>query len=1158
VLFLDDCNYDLNPWKPALTPLPEEWVAFVGHLDQKLKGSSNVSPSYILDVRYNAKRVGNRLRAWQVPWQAVMAGYLWEYDKDLIQGSGLTEADAVVNCIEQAILYARAIEAEDLPPLLTPPYEDLGALLLATAIYFQTLKILQEKCNDSQCDVKKRASIESIALVLRNIFKLIGIWILKREIEDLCEQLCAPRKYQVRKRELTSIFQRDTSLIEAARHLLINSYEKAAQRPILIDPMLCNVVGLKRRQQSQSIISPQVPLNGFDLITFNVIVPTVQDCYMALGVFSQLGQIQEQVVEQVTSPKPNGSSNIFLRLLLKLPEELSHAPGHTGNTTYLCRLQIATHFMNAITWYGCLHPDCYPLYLKPSQHKEFLMPSVSELWHSKEGKVFLAIQQDLAERSHLPNERAPIIVYDKDRKSICLPKKATALDFAYAVDPNTGEYAAEAFVNNRKSPLYRELDAGDIVEIRTASHIQTQQEWLNRNYARTPKALQEIQKSLKRHPQERRAYNQLREILEHHHYMLTTETLDEELRQLVKQHSLGTHSEYIRLLDTRKDTRYTPEWAAHQIMEQIAERNEISPAEMTKLSWIPVLDISLNTQKNSIHSQSLCGFCRPKYPHNIMGRIRKRTGELVVHKESCPHLLDPPSKLLPMIWQPQPAAFCVSFSMIAQDRKGLVFDLTKLLRTQRCDIRYLHAEAIEDGQARICFKVEVHTNKDVSDILQVVKKREPGARIEIDAATTPRQVLNRLRKQYRQEELWDTSTLERAFIEARAVQPLRIAHLRNPFDISHPASPRMFFGRSQEIATIQEKLCHGELGGAIVLYGPLRSGKSSICTNFVDHHILFDHHAQRPIWGIIHSLINAQWNNEESIFFELAGRVCKKFTAQFQQATSRWQDFEESDPQIRFRLLVQECVAHVPNARLIIVLDEFGGAIESFQNERLSFRFFTFWRELMYEIPQLSLLFALPTSAFNLLFSKKFANVFSFTKSVPVKYLDEIGAQQLLVDPLREQHVEVYPTSVTRARKLTGGSPYYMAMLGQQLIEQLNRDIHLQLITDNELLSVAEQIIQENTGHNFNFLKQELQNEKERRILEAIVELSWRIKQSNVQCKVIADLLKMSIYETRQHLDRLRDGLILDEIGPRSNPYYSFKIDLVRRWLLHHREFFAA
>ncbi len=1157
---LDNGNDHLIPWKPSLTPLPEEWVAFVEYLDQQLKGSPHISPNYILDVRYNAKRVGNQLRTWQAPWQAIMAAYLWEYDEELIQRSGLPEADVVVNCIKQATLYARSIEAEDLPPLLTPPYEDLGALLLATAIYFQTLKILQEKNANRPCDVKKRIAIESITLVLRNIFKLLGIWMLKREIEDLSEQLCTPRKYKMQKRELTSILQRDVSLIEAARHLLINSYEKATQYPIFIDPVQCNVAGLKRRQQSQSIISPQVPLNGFDLITFNIIVPTVQDCYMAFGVLSQLGQIQGQVVEQLTSPKPNGSSNIFLRLLLKLPEELAHTPGHTDNPTYLCRLQIATYLMNAVTWYGCLHPDCYPLYLKTSQYKEYPMPSVSELWHSEEGKVFRSIREDLANSNVLPDREFPIIVYDKDRRPVRLPKGVTALDFAYAVDQNIGEYAAEAFVNNRKSPLNRELDAGDIVEIRTASYIQTQQEWLDRNDARTPKARQEIRKSLQRHPQERMGYNQLRGILDRHHYMLTAETLEEELRQLVKQYRLGTYLEYIRLLDTGKDVRYTPEWAAQQIMEQIAERNEISTTEMTKLSWVPVLNIPSSPQKTRISSQHLCGFCRPEHADTIMGRIRKRTGELVVHKERCPHLLDSYAKLLPMGWQPQAAPFCVSFFMIAQDRKGLVSDLTRLLRAYPCDLRFVHAEAIENGQARICFKIEVHTNKEVFDILEAVRKREPQARVEIDAATTPQRILNRLHSQHKQEELWDTMALERVFKEAMDILPSRNTHLRNPFNISRPAAPKMFFGRSREIANIQETLCDGELGKAMVLYGPLRSGKSSICTNFVEHHILFDRHAKRPVWGVLQSLINAQWDNEESIFSELAGRLCKKFAAQFQLAAPRWQDYEESDPQDRFRSLVQECVAQVPHSRLILVLDEFGGAIESFENKTLSFRFFTFWRELLNEVPQLSLLLALPTSAYNLLSSTKFSNVFSFAQNVKVRYLDEIGAQQLLIDPLREQHIEVHPTTVALARRLTGGSPYYMTMLGQQLIELLNRDVYCQLITDDELLAIVEQIIQENTGNNFDFLKLELQNEQERRILEAIVELTWQIKQSKVQCKVIADRLKrsMPIYETRQHLDRLRDGLILDEIGPRSNPYYSFKIELVRRWLLHHREFFAA
>ncbi len=1147
---------DLTPWKPTPTLLPAEWVAFVERTGQQVQDSPPVSPSYILDVRYNSKRVGDQLRDWQIPWVAVVAGYLWEIDDELIRGSGLPGADRVIYCKRQSTLYARAIEAEELTTLLTPPYEDLAALFLAIAIYFQTLKIMLEANGYDPYDVRKQASIKSVTLVLRNIFKLLGVWVLKREIEDLGEQLCAPRKFKTLQKELTYILQRDRALTQAARRLILNAYQGAAQRPMQIELVPCSVAGLTRRRQSQSVTTPDTPLNGFNLTTFNVIVPTVQDCYTAFGVLSQLGNIPERVMDQLTNPKPNGSSNIFLRLQLKLPGDLKHAPGYRDNPTYLCHLQIATHLMNAITWYGCLHPSCYSLYDKSSQQKDYPILSPSELWHSKEGKVFLSIQKDLANSSVAPDEQAPIVVYDKDRRPVRLPKIATGLDFAYAMGADVGNYTAEIFVNNRKSPLYRELDAGDIVEIRTANYIQAQRDWLRRNFARTVTARNEIHKSLKRSYQERRGYNQLYEILDRHHYMLTPETLDDELRQLVKQHKLGTVGAYIMLLDAGKNAPYTPEWAAQQIMTQIAERNEISATELAKPSWAPVIEISSNVRKNAVYRQHLCGICEPKYPQAIVGRMRKRTGELVVHRENCSHLLDSHVELLPMTWQPQTAPFRVSFYMIAQDRIGLIHDLTKLLRASQHNLVYLQAEAIEFGQARISFKVEIYADKTAFDIQQAVRKIDGVERVEIDAAKTPQRIMDRLRRQRKQRGHLDNASLGDIFREKMVVQPPRKEHLKNPFDISRPATSKMFFGRSQEIATLKEILCNGEHGKALVLYGPLRSGKSSICTNFVDHYILFDRYALRPVWGIVHSLQNAQWENEESIFSQLAGRVGKQFCAQFQIAAPLWQEYETDDPQARFRQFVQDCVARVPHARLLLVLDEFGGAVELFENGVLSFRFFTLWRELLYEIPQVSLLFALPTNAFTTLSSTRFSNVFSFTRSKKVGFLDPVGARQLLVDPMREQNIEIHPTTVTLAHRLTGGNPYYMAMLGQQLIEQLNRDITCQLVADDELRVVVEQIVQENPGYNFDFLKQELQGE-EKRILEAIVELTRQIKQSKVQCKVIADWLKISNYDARRHLDRLRDGLILDEDGPTSNPFYSFQIELVRRWLLHHREFFT-
>src|SRR5947209_316763 len=95
------------------------------------------------------------------------------------------------------------------------------------------------------------------------------------------------------------------------------------------------------------------------------------------------------------------------------------------------------------------------------------------------------------------------------------------------------------------------------------------------------------------------------------------------------------------------------------------------------------------------------------------------------------------------------------------------------------------------------------------------------------------------------------------------------------------------------------------------------------------------------------------------------------------------------------------------------------------------------------------------------------------------------------------------------------------------------------------------------SSQNFDFLREELQNSVETRILEGFIELTSRARESKVQYKKLAMWLNISPSIVRRHLDRLRIGLILDENGPFSNPYYSFKIELVRNWLTRNRWFFS-
>ncbi len=372
-------NPDLTPWAPTPTQIPENWMKLANKLAQQAKGSPH---PYVLDVKYNSQRVGDQLRSWGLPWQVVMAGYLWEYDNEQIRYDNLDDVDCVINHITYANLYTRYIKDENLPPLLTPPYEDLGALLIAVAIYYQALQVLEEQSKDQPYTKTMQSNIGRVGRTLLNITKRLGMWHFKRDIEDLIEQLHSPVKFVEIKREYEGILEQDAIMLEDTRQLFTNSYFEATQRHITILCTECGVSGLKRRMQDERALAAlEKPLlTCFDLTTFDIIVSTFQECYAVFGVLSQLGYIQDHVIDQIANPKSNGYSHLAFVLTLKPQATYTHSLKWPESYTRVCHIQIATHLMHAITWYGCLHPNYYLLHTKTPKKEKIEPLPLNQLW----------------------------------------------------------------------------------------------------------------------------------------------------------------------------------------------------------------------------------------------------------------------------------------------------------------------------------------------------------------------------------------------------------------------------------------------------------------------------------------------------------------------------------------------------------------------------------------------------------------------------------------------------------------------------------------------------------------------------------------------------------------------------------------------------------
>jgi (p)ppGpp synthase/HD superfamily hydrolase len=1147
---------DLTPWKPTPTQLPADWLELSNTLAEEVKGSFR---AYVLDVKYNAENVGNSLRSWGLPWQVVMAGYLWEYDEEKIRHANLYDVEMVLGHINGANIYSSYIEDSVLTPLLNPPYKDLGALLIAVASFYEALRTIQRQSNQNPYRGEKLSQFESVGRNLLNIAKSLGVWAFKREVEDLIEQIRSPRKFSEQKQEHDEILQRDAAQLQEICQALTISYQQATQQPIKVIYTACGVTGLERRIQDAhtTATSQKTQLTGCDIVTFEVIVPTIQECYNALGIFSLLGRIQDRVTDLISNPKPNGCSHIALGLEMKAPDFFVDYVLQENLSPTTCQIQISTPVMDAIAKYGCLHPDFYALYSEQFQTTIVETPDLLGIWSSTEGRVFHALRNRLTNPPSQVNVKDPIVVYDKKRNAIVLPQGATALDFAYKLDIDIGEYAVEAFINNRKAPLYRKLDSGDIVEIRTSNDVQAQNYWIEENYAITPIAQQHIKALLNRHMPDHKGYFLIRQELESNHYILTPGEFERELHILTKRHDLGQAQTYVEQLGEMKEPPNTPGWAAREIMLQIAERKESMPTGTRRSHWVPKMDMQLPANQKLPRHTRICNACRPKYPHDMKIRgLLKRNGEMVVHKQSCPFLIErtvgQQSQLLAVHWELQPPAFKVAFSIIAQDRTGLIHEITNILRRFECNLLSISGEALlKFKKAQVHFVLEAYADEEIQAIWQSLENIKGVLNVEMNAASTSRATFERIQMLRKQNgTISDRVKVKPTWEESIETVGVRKSELKNPYDISHPATGKMFFGRKREIQMMQRELCEGDQGKAILLYGPRRSGKSSICKHFLEHHV------HPPYWYVMFSFQNASRLTEETILKQLAEKVCHEFHKQLHHSAPEWQHFIDNDPQTRLRKILQSCIAQVPETRLVLALDEFGGVLEAYEKHSFEATFFTFWKDLMSDIPQLSLIFALPTSSHRTL-TREFPNAFSFAEALKVMFLDKESAEHLLVDPLKDQNIIIHPETVDLATTLTAGNPYYMTLIGHQIIQQFNLDIYKQYVNDDDILTVIEYLIGGGFNQNFDFLIREIQNNEELSTLESIVEITRGTNQSQVQLKKIARKLNWSFSHTKRHIDRLRNGLILQLEGPAANPYCSFTIDLVRQWLANNYWFFT-
>jgi guanosine-3',5'-bis(diphosphate) 3'-pyrophosphohydrolase len=336
-----------------------------------------------------------------------------------------------------------AKQAENLRKLLLAIADDVRVLLIKLADRLHNMRTLHWMPEAS----RRRAADETLE-IYAPLAGRMGMHEMREELDDLAFRELYPEAYEVVSSRLNALEERSRFLIGEIESQLT---KKLASRGIkaLVKGRRKRAYSIWRKMERKSIGFEQLS----DIFGFRVVVKTLADCYQALGiVHSSWPMVPGRFKDYISTPKANDYRSIHTTVI---------GPGKQR-----VELQIRTEEMHEIAEYGIAAHALYKdgagspteLLSRESTAYAWLRRTIELLAEGSNPEEFL-------EHTKLELFHDQVFCFSPKGKLIALPRKATPIDFAYAVHTDVGNTAVGAKVNGQIAPLTSELVNGDEVEI---------------------------------------------------------------------------------------------------------------------------------------------------------------------------------------------------------------------------------------------------------------------------------------------------------------------------------------------------------------------------------------------------------------------------------------------------------------------------------------------------------------------------------------------------------------------------------------------------------------------------------------------------------------------------------------------------------------------
>lgn len=582
-----------------------------------------------------------------------------------------------------------------------------------------------KSCKDNELIYKIAVETVEIFSPLAN---RLGVWQIKWELEDLSFKYLHPEQYKKIAKLLDETREERLEYIENIKQYLSEQMQENGIKDFQVSGRAKHIYSIWKKMSKKNYDFDDL----YDIRAVRVLVPEVRDCYTALGILhTKYSPVPGEFDDYISNPKPNNYQSLHTCV--------------TGPDDRVIEIQIRTFAMHTHAEYGVAAHWRY---------KEFGEKGADN--NAEFGKKLAWLRQILDWREELTDHKDitdifkneifkdTIYVMTPNGKVISLPNGSTPVDFAYAVHSAIGHKCRGAKVDGQIIPLATPLKNGQRVEILTVKEGGPSVNWIHDGLVKSPKAINHIRRYIREQNYEEFFANGT-EIFERELSKFPT-GIRPALNQIVS--AMGYTDEKNICIDLGRGD-LSPVSLREAVNKLIKKDRQSKPVDDMDLDTATREFKPNTTPRKTAHLSGImvdgvsgimthvAKCCKPLPGDSIIGFITQGSG-VAIHRNNCLGLKRQarlfPQKVVQVSWGDavDKAVFNVDIEVVANDRSGLLRDLTDLFAREKINIDSLRT-ASKNNRAIMTFTIQIQGGSfdftplinrlfAISGVLEVLRK----------------------------------------------------------------------------------------------------------------------------------------------------------------------------------------------------------------------------------------------------------------------------------------------------------------------------------------------------------------------------------------------------------------------------------------------------